>query len=190
MGLKSFFAKLLGKTDDVAGIAKHGDDVLDVARYGDDMAGLVADNAGRAVMSPELLSDDFLDAVDDFAYHTPSYADTVDDFASIGQTPSSHILGSNPNAIINRQPGSNIGHSWVTIDSDLDIPTGKYVPGFPTGTSDYGLGWEDNIQLQPYLKVHHPEYTPPQLMGSNSFKDLVKRIRDYRAPYSGNDLPF
>lgn len=102
--LPGLFAKLLGNYGDdiVRGVANYGDDVLGavanygddaaraVANYGDDVAGLVADNAGRAVMSPELLSDDFLDA--------------VDDFASVGQTPSSHILGSNPNAIIDRKP--------------------------------------------------------------------------------------
>lgn len=75
MGLKSFFAKLLGKTDDVAKLAAtYGDDVAEgVVRYGDDVSGLVADNAGRAAMSPELLSDNFLDAVDDYTNHTSRF---------------------------------------------------------------------------------------------------------------------
>ena len=95
--LPGLFAKLLGNYgDDIArGVTNYGDDVVGavanygddaaraVANYGDDVAGLVADNAGRAAMSPELLSDDFLDAVDDFAYHTPKYGDDITNTATM-----------------------------------------------------------------------------------------------------------
>ena len=95
MALKKLFGKLAGKVDDIADVARYADDVVDP---------LIADNAGRALMSPELLSDDFLDAVDDFAYHTP-VPDTT-----------SHILGSNPRAIINKQPGYNMEHEHIFKD--------------------------------------------------------------------------
>lgn len=79
--LSGLFKKLAGSVDDVS----------DIARYGDDVAGLVADNAGRAVVSPELLSDDFLNAVDDFTNHAPY--DPTDLFPEPYETPGAVDLG-------------------------------------------------------------------------------------------------
>lgn len=90
--IKALFGKLAPYADDVArGVANYGDDVARaVTPYVDDAAGLIADNAGRAAMSPELLSDsklDFVDALSDsplFKRAGSSYADDVaDDTARI-----------------------------------------------------------------------------------------------------------
>ena len=137
--LPAFFAKMLGKADDVADVAKYGDDVLDVTRYGDDMAGLVADSAGRAVMSPELLSDDFLDAVDDFAYHTP-VSDTT-----------SHILGNVPPETALNYKAPKLDWNW----NDLDPTSYGQAPMITPGSNrsykirdldvNYGTSPEDAI---------------------------------------------
>lgn len=134
---------------------------------------LVADNAGRAVMSPDLVSDDFLDAIDSFAYHTPNYDSVVDN--------TSHILGSVP---------PRVAHQYRP-HSVFPIHSGK-----PRTLEDFYT----NQQWLSHLR-DNPEYAATLPKDYNlSFKELVERQRDlsypkYKYPrfseiWTDDDLPF
>ena len=85
-----------------------------------------------------------------------------------------------------KRPRTGVRSGWFTVDSAFDLPTTKYIQGFPIDYRSYPYGFEDTIQLQPY--TFKPIYARSSKGGSGeSLKELMPKLFKN---VSDDDLPF
>lgn len=189
--IKALFGKLTPYADDIAkGVANYGDDAARLAaNYGDDVAtsvakqsdnvakSLIADNAGRAAMSADLLDDAFLDALEDIPRNA-TLTDAFDDLSFVGTRPN----------VRNRFPTSydvsevfDIGDNLVGYELS-DVKIGDRWFRYPRQSSDY---IED---IGPRSSRYSPRYSADK-QRLRDFKrgllhDFMDGTRRYDSPVS------